>query len=93
MVKNPPANAGDTGVLPGQGFAGNSGSKKSICNAGAPGLILGLGRTPGEVNDNPLQYFCLEDPMDRGTWWAIVHGELKELDQSQRRRSTAELLN
>jgi len=45
------------------------------------------------VNDNPLQYFCLEDPMDRGTWWATDHGELKELDQSQRRQSTAELLS
>ena len=81
MVKNPPANAGDTGVLPGQGFAGNSGSKKSICNAGAPGLILGLGRTPGEGNGNPLQYSCLVNSMDRGAWWAAVHGVAKSQTQ------------
>ena len=37
------------------------------------GLILGLGRSPGEVNGNLLQYSCLENPMDRGVWWAIVH--------------------
>ena len=36
-------------------------------------LIRGLGRCPGEGNDNPLQYFCLENPMDRGTWRATVH--------------------
>ena len=34
----------------------------------------GLGRSPGEGKDNPLQYSCLENPMDRGAWWAIVHG-------------------
>ena len=38
------------------------------------GSILGLGRTPGEGNGNPLQYSCLENPMDRGAWWATVHG-------------------
>ena len=37
------------------------------------GLILGPGRSPGEGNDNLLQYFCLENPMDRGAWWAMVH--------------------
>ena len=50
MVKNPPANAGDTGLIP------------------------GLGRPPGEKHGNPLQYFCLENPMDRGAWQATVHG-------------------
>ena len=50
VVKNPPANAGDTG------------------------LILRSGRSPREGNDNPLQYSCLGNPMDRGTWQAIVHG-------------------
>ena len=57
MVKNPPANAGDTGSVP------------------------GLGRSPGEGNGNPLQYSysCLENPMDRGAWWAAVRG-LAELD-------------
>ena len=37
------------------------------------GLIPGLGRSPGERHSNPLQYFCLESPMDRGAWWVIVH--------------------
>ena len=36
------------------------------------GLIPGLGRSPGEGRGNPLQYYCLENPMDRGAWWAIV---------------------
>ena len=53
MVKNPPANVGDTGDL---------------------GLISGLGRSPAEGNGNPLQYSCLENPRDRGAWWATVHG-------------------
>ena len=47
---------------------------ESACNAGDPGLIPGLGRSPGEGNGNPLQYFCLENSMDRGGWWAIVRG-------------------
>ena len=50
VVKNLPANAGDTGSIP------------------------GLGRSSGEGNGNPLQYSCLRNPMDRGVWWAIVHG-------------------
>ena len=41
------------------------------------GSIPGLGRTPGEGNDNPLQYSCLDNPMDRGAWWATVHGFTK----------------
>ena len=49
MVKNPPANAGDMGSIP------------------------GWGRSPGEENGNPLQYSYLENPMDRGAWWATVH--------------------
>ena len=56
MIKNPPANAGD------------------------PGSIPGSGRSPGEGNGNPLRYSCLENPMDRGAWWAIVHGVAKESD-------------
>ena len=54
MVKNLPANAGDTGLNP------------------------RLGRSPGEGNSNPLQYSCLDNPMDRGAWLAIVHGVTKE---------------
>ena len=48
--------------------------KESACNAGELGLIPGLGRFPGERNGNPLQYSCLENPMDRGAWQATVHG-------------------
>ena len=44
---------------------------------GELGLIPDLGRSPGEGNGNPLQYSCLENPMDRGTWWATVHGVAK----------------
>ena len=51
--------------------------KVSACNAGHPGLILGLGRSPGGGRDNPLQYSCLENPMDRGAWQATVHGVAK----------------
>ena len=54
MVKNLPANAGDSGLIP------------------------GLGRFPGVGNSNPLQYSCLGNPMDRGSWWATVHGVAKK---------------
>ena len=57
-----------------QGFLGGSNGKESACNAGDPGSIPGSGRSPGEENGNPLQYSCLGNPMDRGTWWATVHG-------------------
>ena len=63
MVKDLPANAGDTREA---------------------GLIPGSGRAPGGGHGNPLQYFCLEKPMDRGAWWAIVLGVTK----SQTRLST-----
>jgi len=53
VVKNPPANAGDLGLIPGPE------------------------RSPGEGNGNPLQYPCLENSMERGTWWATVHGVAK----------------
>ena len=51
--------------------------KESACNAGDPGSTPGLGRSPGEGNGNPLQYSCLENPMDKGAWWATVHGVTK----------------
>ena len=47
------------------------------------GLIPGLGRSPGGGNSNPLQYSCLENPMDRGACWARVHGVTKELDMTE----------
>ena len=55
------------------GFSGGSDSKESACNAGDPGSIPGLGRSPGEGNGYPLQYSCLENSMDRGAWLATVH--------------------
>ena len=62
---------------------GGSDSKVSACNAGDWGSIPGLGRSPGGGRDNPLQYSCLENSMDRGGWWATVHGVAK----SQKQRS------
>ena len=58
MVKNPPANAGGMGSIP------------------------GLGRSPGEGSGNPLQYSCLENPVDRGAWWGTVHGVTRESDMT-----------
>ena len=49
----------------------------SACNAGDLGSIPGSERSPGEGNGNPLQYSCLENPMDGGAWWATVHGITK----------------
>ena len=56
------------------GFPGGSEVKASACSVGDPDSIPGLGRSPGEGNGNPLQYSFLENPMDRGAWWATVHG-------------------
>ena len=61
-------------------YADGSSGKESTCkakHAGDPGSIPGLGRSPGEGNGNPLQDYCLENPMDRGAWWAAVHGVAK----------------
>ena len=55
------------------GFPHSSVGKESACRGGDPGSIPGSGRSPGEGNGNPLKDSCLEDPMDRGVWWAIVH--------------------
>ena len=57
----------------GRGFPGGSDSKQSACNVRDLDLIPGLGRSPGEGNGDPLQYSHLENSMDRGAWWAIVH--------------------
>ena len=58
-------------------FPGGSDGKASVYNVGDPGLSPGLGRSPGEGNGNPLQYYCLENPMDRGAWQAAVYGVTK----------------
>ena len=58
-------------------FPGGSDSKESACRGGDMGLIPGSGRSPGEGNGNPLQYPCLENPMDRGAWGAMVPGVTK----------------
>ena len=63
-----------------RGYPGGSVIWNSLANAGDMGLSPGLGRSPGEGNDNPLQYSCLGNPMDGGAWYAIVHRVAKELD-------------
>ena len=72
------------GVGKGQGSLGfpvGSEVKASACNAGDLGSIPGLGRSPGEGNGNPLQYSCLENPMNGGAWWATVYGVAKSRTQ------------
>ena len=64
-----------------RGFPGGSEGKESACDAGNPGSIPGSGRYPGEGNGNPLQYCCLENSMDRGTWQATDHGVTKSQTQ------------
>ena len=71
MVKNPPANAGDTGDI---------------------GLITVLERSPGGGHGNPLQYSCLENPMDRGAWWATVHGVTERRTRLNRLSTHADLV-
>ena len=65
-------------LLTPQGFPGGSEVKNPHANAGDVGSIPGSGRSPGEWNGNPLQYSWLGNPMDRGAWWATVHGVTKE---------------
>ena len=55
------------------GFPGSSVGKDSTCNAGDPGSIPGWGRIPRGGNDNPFYYSCLENPMNRVTWWATIY--------------------
>ena len=74
-------------------FPGGSEVKASACNVGDLGSIPGLGRSPGEGNGNPLQYSCLENPMDGGGWWATVHGVAKESDLIERRHAHRVYLN
>ena len=62
---------------------GSSDNKASAYSVEDLGLIPGLGRSAGEGNGNPLQYSCLENSMDRGAWWATVHGVAKESDMTE----------
>ena len=62
------------------GIPGGSVVKNLPANAGGMGSIPGLGRSPGEGNDNTLQYSCLDYSMDRGAWWSTVHGVAKVSD-------------
>ena len=64
-----------------KGFSDDSVVKNLPANAGDTVSIPELGRSPGEGNGNPLQYSCLENPMDRGVWWAAVHGIAKNWTQ------------
>ena len=59
------------------GLPGGSEVKVSASNVGGPGLIPGLGRSPGEENGSSFQYSCLENPMVGGAWWAAVYGVTK----------------
>ena len=66
-----------------QAFSDGTVVKNPLAHAGDEGLIPGLGGSPGEGNGNPLQYSCLENPMDKGAWWATVPG-FTELDMTKR---------
>ena len=65
------------------GFSGDSDGKESTCNVRDLGSILGLGRSPGGGRGNPLQYSCLENPMDRGAWQAYSPWGHKELNTTE----------
>ena len=67
-----------------KGFPGGSEVKASACNAGDLGSIPGSGRFPGEGNGNPLQYSCLENPMDGGAWCRLLSMVSKESDMTER---------
>ena len=75
-----------------KGFPHSSVGKSPACNAGDPGSIPDSGRSLGEGNGNPLQCSCLENPRDRGAWWAVVYGvtqsrtQLKRLSSSSKKR-------
>ena len=68
-------------------FQGGSVVKNPPANEGDTGAITGSGRSPGGGNSNPLQYLCLNNPMDRGAWWATVHSIAEESDMTERLNS------
>ena len=63
------------------GFPSSLDSKASACSVGDPASVPQLGRSPGVGNGNPLQYSCLENPIDRGAWQAAVYGVVKSHTQ------------
>ena len=65
------------------GFPGGSTVKNPPANTRDTGSVPGLGGSPGEGNDNPLQYSCLGNIMDRGALWATVHGVIKDLNTTK----------
>ena len=71
-------------------FPGSSDYKEPASNVGDLGSIPGLRRSPGGRHGNPLQYCCLENPMDRGAWWARVHGITKNRTQLSDDSTTSE---
>ena len=74
------------------GLPGGSDCKESACNAGDPALIPRSERSLGEANGKPLQYSCLENTVDRETWWATVHGITKESDMTEQMSIYGQLL-
>ena len=58
-------------------FLGSLAGKESACNTGDPDSVPGLGSSPGGEHGNPLQYSCLENPLDRGAWRVTIHGVTK----------------
>ena len=74
-------------------FPGHSDGKASAYNAGDLGSVSGLGRSPGEGNGNPLQYSCLKNPVDRGTWLGYSPWCRKESDTSERLHSLMHALD
>ena len=74
-------------------FSVGSHGKESACKAVDPGSMPELGRFPGEGNGNPLQYSCLENPMDRGAWQATVNGVAKSQTQLSHQTTSTELVS
>ena len=84
-----PSGAAEVQQLQQLGLPGGSHGRESDCNAGHLDSIPGLGRSPGKGHGNPLQYSCLENPIDRGAWWTTVHGVTNSWADWVTKQSTA----